>query len=165
MNRSLITIERFWSKVDKLAGPRGCWPWTAAMDKRGYGRSRWGLDRSAQAHRIAYQLEHPDEDISGKVIRHTCDNPSCCNPKHLRAGTQKDNVYDMYTRDRQVRGEAIARSKRGERNSRGKLKAEYVREIRRRAAAGVSRKLLAEKFCVSRPTIDGIINRQYWSHI
>lgn len=34
----------------------------------------------------------------GMVIRHKCDNPNCCNIKHLEIGTQKDNVRDLIER-------------------------------------------------------------------
>jgi DNA-binding transcriptional regulator YiaG len=36
----------------------------------------------------------------GKVVMHTCDNPACVNPDHLRIGTQKDNVQDCITKGR-----------------------------------------------------------------
>ena len=29
------------------------------------------------------------------VVRHTCANAICVNPKHLILGTQKDNIQDM----------------------------------------------------------------------
>jgi DNA-binding NarL/FixJ family response regulator len=37
-------------------------------------------------------------------VRHACDNPACCNPLHLLAGTQTDNIADMMTRNRRVQG-------------------------------------------------------------
>ena len=36
------------------------------------------------------------------VVRHTCDEPACVNPKHLIKGTQKENVRDAIERNRHV---------------------------------------------------------------
>ena len=33
-------------------------------------------------------------------MRHSCDNPRCCNPNHLSVGTQRDNILDMVKRGR-----------------------------------------------------------------
>ncbi len=88
--------ERFWPKV-KVAGPEACWPWLAGTNGVSYGRLK--LDGEyVGAHRIAWILEHgpipPD-----RVICHRCDNPSCCNPRHLFLGTHLDNA-----RDREAKG-------------------------------------------------------------
>jgi len=60
-----------------------------------------GTRRNISAHRLAYQEANPDEDISGLVIRHTCDRRSCVNPAHLLPGTLADNARDMLERRRQ----------------------------------------------------------------
>jgi hypothetical protein len=91
--------ERFWSKVDKTGGPDACWPWLAGKTPLGYGRARWG-GQTIYSHRVAFVVT-TGEDITGWVICHSCDNPSCCNPKHLWSGTQRDNMRD---RERKGRG-------------------------------------------------------------
>ena len=35
-----------------------------------------------------------------QVVRHKCDNPRCININHLEGGTYKDNMADMYERNR-----------------------------------------------------------------
>lgn len=78
-----------------------CVEWEKARDKNGYGRV--GVDGKIHyAHRVAYCRANGLElvDISGVVIRHTCDNPACVNPEHLVSGTQADNVQDMVDRGR-----------------------------------------------------------------
>lgn len=77
---------------------------TGAKDKAGYGYVR-RLGKTILAHRWAYCVAHGilPEVISGKVVRHTCDNPSCINPNHLLIGTHQDNVNDKVSRGRQAR--------------------------------------------------------------
>lgn len=36
----------------------------------------------------------------GMHILHSCDNPRCCNPEHLRIGTHQDNMNDKVSRGR-----------------------------------------------------------------
>ena len=94
-------MERFWSKVNK---DKDCWEWTAALNENGYGR--FYLDgKEYRAHRwIFIQLNKWEPE----VVMHTCDNPSCVNPDHLRGGTIEENNKDrdekgrhgQYPRDR-----------------------------------------------------------------
>lgn len=95
--------DRFWSKVDRSGGLDACWPFTGYCDPLGYGRINVkGVPLKAS--RVAYALAHggiPD----GAIIRHSCDNPPCCNPEHLAPGSQADNTRDKVERGRQTRGE------------------------------------------------------------
>src|SRR5882762_2045859 len=88
--------NRFWNRVKKIKG--GCWLWLGAKDARGYGRV--GADQAEGggtrlSHRVAYELTHGKIE-SSLFVCHSCDNPSCCNPKHLFVGTALDNNRDMY---------------------------------------------------------------------
>ena len=40
---------------------------------------------------------------------HSCDNPICCNPKHLSKGTHKDNSDDKVRKNRHAFGEKNGR--------------------------------------------------------
>ena len=91
-------ISRFWSHVD-VRGPDECWPWTAAIRKgNGYGCfvTKFGL---YLAHRIAYYIQHQD-DPGFLLVCHHCDNPPCCNGKHLFKGTNRDNSNDRIAKGR-----------------------------------------------------------------
>ncbi len=68
----------------------GCWIWTAALTEKGYGHC-WYEGRTWRVHRLVYYLLTGDEP---PVVMHICDEPSCCNPLHLKAGTAAENNRD-----------------------------------------------------------------------
>lgn len=90
--------QLFWGRVDKSAGPDACWPWTGSRDRHGYGRLR-GDSKIIYASR--YVMELMGRQVpSGMMVCHHCDNPPCCNPKHLYVGTAQDNSDDRVARMR-----------------------------------------------------------------
>jgi len=147
---------RFWSKVDKR-GPGDCWPWTGATNERGYGVMRPEGRRSGptvKAHRVPLLLAGIDPE--GWCVLHSCDNPPCVNPAHLRIGTKADNTRDMLSRQRGLVGR---------RNGNAKLTEAQAAEIRRRRNAGELRKDLAAEFNVSGATVTRIANGEGWRHV
>jgi hypothetical protein len=96
--------ERFWSKVD-IKSDDECWPWKAAVRKEseGYG-AFWMHGRHHPANRVALQLSGVDVP-DGMVACHKCDNPRCCNPKHLFVGTPRANNDDKVSKGRNPRGQ------------------------------------------------------------
>lgn len=88
----------FWSMVDKGVGADSCWLWLGATNAGGYGLVFRDC-RCQLSHRYAFFISGGLLK-NGEVVRHTCDNPPCCNPKHLIAGTQRDNVHDSIKRGR-----------------------------------------------------------------
>jgi hypothetical protein len=142
-------IRRFNEKVS-AGDPDECWEWSAYTDRDGYGR--FSLDgKKLRAHRVAIRIT--GRDPSGKVVRHTCDNPSCVNPRHLTLGTQADNMRDRDRRNRQPRGQ---------RNGQAKLTPEEVREIRN--STRPSREL-AKIYGVSYSQIRSIKAYRSWKHL
>jgi hypothetical protein len=101
--------ERFWAKVERR-GAEECWPWTAYRYGDGYGQIReaGAGSRLLAAHRVAYELAHgPIQE--GMFVLHSCDNPPCVNPAHLRVGTAADNAQDAVKRDRVAYGRRQSR--------------------------------------------------------
>lgn len=89
-------IENLLSKI-RVDGD-GCWNYTLKTNGQGYALVRVN-GRTTPAHRLSY--EHFKGAIpEGLFICHKCDNRACVNPEHLYAGTQKDNVKDMFDRGR-----------------------------------------------------------------
>jgi hypothetical protein len=84
-------MDRFWTKVDKTGD---CWMWTACRDRQGYGQ----ID-AQRAHRVAYADRHGPIP-AGMYVLHSCDNPPCVNPAHLRLGTHEENMREMVERAR-----------------------------------------------------------------
>lgn len=95
----ILEISRwFWERVDQSGGVNACWPWTGRRMKAGYGRLVI-KGKHEGAHRIAYELAVAAVP-NGLFVCHHCDNPPCCNPHHLYAGTHQDNVDDKVRRGR-----------------------------------------------------------------
>ena len=93
--------KAFWAKVD-VRGPDECWEWRGDRSEANYGnvyRRIDGRKRRLRAHRIAFELSKGPIP-SGKFICHTCDNPPCCNPAHLWAGSHADNTADCARKKR-----------------------------------------------------------------
>jgi hypothetical protein len=146
--------QRFWEKV--AIGPASaCWEWQATR-RNGYGRFKVG-GRLVSAHRLAYELHHGPIP-RGVIVRHSCHNPSCCNPSHLRLGSQKDNVHDMIAAGRY-------RGAKGEAHGKAKLTAAKVRDMRALHQSGMSYQQLSEMTSVHKSTVGRIITRKTWKHI
>lgn len=77
----------------------GCWNWALSKDKDGYGRVRRN-GKAYGAHRYALMEYLGRELLDGCVCLHLCDNPSCVNPKHLKEGTQSENMKDCISKGR-----------------------------------------------------------------
>jgi len=173
--------ERFWDKVQKSDG---CWLWTAARNKSGYGRLGGVGMRTQLAHRLSWELAHGPigENL---LVCHRCDTPPCVRPDHLFLGTDADNHDDMDRKGRgSVVGLALGRAtglvkpgqfgdnhwtkrkpesvRRGDRHPAAKLRSDDVALIRSRHSAGEPRAGLAIAFGVSLATVHLIIQGKIW---
>ena len=91
-------MYRFLSLIDSEGGPACCWPFLGSTMGAGYGQMP-PTPVGRLAHRWAYT--HFIGNIpEGMVVMHICDNRICCNPHHLKLGTQQDNLKDMNIKKR-----------------------------------------------------------------
>jgi hypothetical protein len=85
-------MGRFWAKV-RANDATGCWEWTGAASKTGYGTFNVG-GRYQPVYRFAYErLVGPIPE--GLTLDHLCRNPRCVNPAHLEPVTQAENTRRM----------------------------------------------------------------------
>lgn len=149
--------KRFWSKVRRGA-EYDCWEWEAARNSDGYGNYTeyvGGKQTYKKAHRVSYE-EAKGAIPKGMNILHSCDNPPCVNPRHLRAGTQVENILDMKRKGR-------APSYKAEKNPRTKLTWDDVRSIREGYKEGiVTRKTLGELYGITESSIGRILGHHTW---
>jgi hypothetical protein len=152
MSKHTPEITRFESKI--YYGLDGCWYWLGADNPEGYG----GLylnGRKIGAHRAAFIL-YKGYIPKGMYVLHSCDNPRCVNPDHLRLGTAHDNNMDQVERNRTTYGEK-ARSV--------KLTPMQVQVVRECAAAGYSQASIARYFKLSYGATNQIVQRKTWKRV
>lgn len=152
----LSRSQDFWKGV-AIGKPDECWLWQRGLGMRGeYGAFRIGY-HTLGTHRVSYVVSNGK--LPRELVCHTCDNPLCCNPKHLYDGSSADNA-----RDREERGR-IKNRIRGEKSHMAKLTEEEVREIRYRGEAGEIQRDLAREFGVTQVAISHILLRKNWKHV
>ncbi len=159
------TSENLWLKVQKGA-PNECWPWLGYKNGQGYGRV-WLDQVGYYAHRVMFNLSNPGvinlrapkkrDDVG--FLRHSCDNPSCCNPNHLSIGTHADNMHDKVDRDRSKIW------KHSTKTPRAKLTEQDVRQVRQKQKDGASCKSLMLLYGVSKSTINGVLSGRHYKDI
>lgn len=149
----LTNLERLERRFDLSRPKDECWEWDGVKsDRSGYGLIQIE-GRRVRVHRLSYEV-HVGPIPDGMIVRHTCDNPPCLNPQHLKLGTHDDNMRDMKSRGRSSRG--VARSNH-------KLTDNQVLEIFRRTSD--ANRTLAREYGVSEWTIQHIRSGKRWSHI
>lgn len=154
-----INQDAFWALVDRSAGESGCWPWTGRVNHSRDGRGVFDIGRQWRyAHRVAWLLTHGSWPTP--QANHHCDNTICCNPAHMYAGTQAQNVADCEARHRRA-------PQAGSFNGRAKLTADQVREILSAYVPGSrgerSASVIGRRFGVHRHTIQLIGKGELWA--
>jgi hypothetical protein len=106
---------RLWSRINIDAGLTACWPFEGAPCKDGYRQMKISTkpDKKRGAHILAWESFNQASVLPGFKMLHSCHNPVCCNPSHLRVGTDQENSDDRVAAGRQAKGEIIAARRRG----------------------------------------------------
>jgi len=151
--------DRFWIKVDRHHAS-GCWVWVANRNNKGYGLFRPGGTLPKElAHRLSY-AEAFGPIPKGALILHSCDNPACVNPAHLRAGSHKENVSDM-----DLRGRRVSNSPKGEANCNARMSADAVIRLRQRYIAGDALADLVRDFGCTENALTDYTSGRSWRHL
>lgn len=132
-----------------------CIEWPFALVPAGYG-SAYLNGNTICAHRLSFMIHRYDP--GDLFVLHSCDNPRCCNPRHLRAGTHQDNMNDKNSRGR---GNYF----RGEQTSQSKIKEQDVRDIRLLYSRGMSQAKIGMFYELHQGTVGEIVRREIWKHV
>jgi len=101
---------------------------------------------------------------NGINVLHTCDNPPCCNPKHLFRGTQLDNMRDKVQKGRGVFPGATHPVK-GSGHGNALLNEEQVEVIRKEyVPRKTPLRVFAERFNVAISTVYYAL-KEGWKHV
>lgn len=151
--RAFSLDECFNANVDRSGGPEACWPWTGSRSKNRYGVLSFKKARF-YAHRLAYALANgavPD----GMDVCHHCDNPPCCNARHLFTSDAAGNAADMVAKGRW-------RGPLGLEHPKSKLTPELIAEARAQYAAGRSLRSIARDFKMSHQALSAAMRGKTW---
>ncbi len=146
--------ELMWERLRRSLIPTDdCIPFPGSTDRYGYGQVRF-QGKLRRATHVALELAGrsrpaPPHDRA----LHSCDNPPCVNPRHLRWGTMQDNSQDMV-----VRGRATP-------TSGARLSAHDVAAIRAQLDKGGAQQALADAFGVDASTVSLIASNKTWQGV
>lgn len=150
MEDAMEGVDKFWSSVNKSGE---CWEWQGSIDSNGYGRVMLnGLRKRAHRFALIFSsgVDHPNLSAL-----HSCDNPVCCNPSHLRWGTHRENMEDRRDRKRGF-------FPNGEKHGASKL---TDKEAARIKFGGEPASSLMKEFGVAKSVIYHIRQGRSWKHI
>lgn len=141
--------------MGKIKKSEGCWEWQGSVSSGGYGHFPY-KNKCYPAHRISWKL-FKGEIPENMNVCHKCDNPSCVNPEHLFLGTQRENMKDMFSKNRKDHAQ--------ENHPRVKLSKENVLEIRDLIKQGFSQEIICHKFGITNGHVGSIKHRRTWKNL
>lgn len=124
-----------------------CWIWQGAINSKGYGSISSGNRKTVTTHKQMFLLCGGEITKDKPNVLHRCDIKACCNPGHLYAGDQKQNVADAIGRG------LMSINHIGEKNPNSKLLDSQRKHIYHLYKSGISMVDLAKEYTVSVSTI------------
>ena len=160
------SINRFWARVAIQEDQDACWLWQAGMNSKVNGYNYgifWVNGGNTLTHRFALSVFNGVLVSDELDVLHNCDNPPCCNPNHLRAGTHTDNMQDKIERGR-------GNFNIGEDRPAAKLNDNLVRKIRhfyrmREKYKKYTVAYMARLCDVDYSLIHMVVKDQIWKHV
>ena len=153
--------EAFWKRLGDQGN--GCWEWPGNRNCGNYGTTTFG-GKTHMAHRMAYRLSNGPIP-EGHFVCHRCDNPACCRPDHLFAGTHTENMRDMAAKGRAAHTNHPELRRIGEKNVNAKLDRERVFAIMSARQSGQRIMDIAERFQVTVRTVNRVVHLKTWRHL
>jgi hypothetical protein len=95
--------ERFLQDVVLKENGSGCLIWPYARMQAGYGVIRRN-GTAKYVHIIACEARHGPKPQGRFEAAHSCGNPACCNPQHLRWATPRENQLDKWRHGTMIMG-------------------------------------------------------------
>lgn len=130
-----------------------CIEWPFCRMKSGYGQVTYKKRRQL-VHRLVCELTNgpcPDDKVDAA---HSCGNPKCVNPQHIRWATRRENLADRWVHGTVPIGETHAASK---------LSRMDVHMIRVLLENGFPQLAIGERFGVSQGAIADIKKGKNWA--
>lgn len=143
--------QLLWLKQAIETAGEECCEWPFYKTPKGYGRVCF-KNSPIRAHRLVCYWVHGRPENHEMHAAHSCGNPKCVNPKHLRWALPHDNEQDKST----------YKTLPGEHHWCAKMDVQTVVAIRKMVSEGVSRKKAAERAGVSLWAVSDIVNKRTW---
>jgi hypothetical protein len=155
-----VYAAHFWAHAE--IQDDGCWLWRGAKGSSG----KWDYGThgvhpevgESRANRIAWVLANGQPIPPKLFVLHSCDNPACVSPFHLRVGTHVDNMRDV--RDR---GRHACHTGKGEGARAAKLTDVQVKDMFRRRGLGETYQSIGDFYGVTKTRVWQIVRNGEWT--
>jgi len=149
-----VTLE-YLLKNTKLM-PNGCMEWQMGRDPKNYGYV-YTNGKQYGTHRLVAIMVYGEPGAKMHTL-HSCDNPPCINPDHLRWGTSKENMMEA-----QARGLMKQPDNSGSKHGMAKLTEADIPVIFELLAQGKTQREIGKIVGIESSTISLIRNGKRWA--